>query len=134
MGLLLDRIAKTFPALTACGTLARQRPADRAASGNLRVVVDNDQPRGEGLIGLLQDPERPVGLETEWLDDQAGWLKRARQRVKGELRPARRVDQPEADAREWIDEVIGESSPARFEFARTHVLGREAHHIGLVHP
>ncbi len=84
------------------------------------------------MIGLLQDPERPVGLETEWLDDQAGWLKRAGQRVKGELRAPRRVDQPEADARKWIDEVIGEGSPARFEFARTHVLGREAHDIGLV--
>src|SRR5260370_23155768 len=102
MGLSRDRIAKTLPALPACGTLARQRPADRAASGNLRVVVDNDQPRGEGLIGLLQDPERPVGLETEWLDDQAGSLKRARHPGQGEPPPAPPVDQPQARSRKWL--------------------------------
>src|SRR5260370_40906678 len=109
MGLSRDRIAKTLPALPACGTLARQRPADRAASGNLRVVVDNDQPRGEGLIGLLQDPERPVGLETEWLDDQAGWVESAGHGVKGGLRGPPPPRPPEARDREWTAAAVGGS-------------------------
>src|SRR5207244_13349499 len=86
----------------------------------------------EGRVRISRQPESPARYECERLDDHSRGLERGRKRLERELRPARAVEQSEPDGREQIHEVIGEGSPARFEFPSAQVLGRVADQTCLI--
>src|SRR3989454_7348507 len=98
----------------------------------LGVVVDDDEARRKRRPRILHETKWPSGNESQRFDDQPRGFKSGRDGVERELGSARGVEHSESDAWEKVDQVICERAPARLEFPRSQVLGREAQQARLI--